>query len=436
VEAKPFTLAARALSLRWPLIAVAAIGIAALAHVHAQREQVVRALHAAATGIAAGTAEALDSQLRGIDQTLLYVRALHARDRETLDLEPWVNSAELAQGRAWPVAIANADGLLIFADLRRILNRVDVSSLQPFRHFARITPGPADDHLFIGAPVRPGRDQHSTIQFARPLMTPLGGFDGIVILTVDAQALLPASAYANAVLSVVGEDSVIRASRDDAADSRKARRPDAGWITGTRRVGGYPLLVEAAVPDDPTAIGLREDGAIVSAAAMVLSIGILFAAFRRPRTSPVHAPNANGSLSPQAGQDDANVLQHDPPPTAAVAPIPATSQPALDHLMDIMGTGAVAGIVASFQGELPRQLDRMHALASDGDCETLLREARSLASSAAAIGLDQLAAAAGELEADACHHAPNAIAARLDRIDLLARRATDRLEAYLLARAA
>ena len=436
MQAKPSILAARALSLRWPLIAVAAIWIAALAHVHAQREQGIGALHTAAASIAAGTAEALAGQLRAIDQTLLYVRALHARDGDRLDLEPWVNSAELAQGRAWPVAIANAEGLLTFRDLRRLPDRVDVSSLQPFRHFARITPGPADDHLFIGPPLALGRDQRSTIQFARPLMTPSGGFDGIVTLTVDAQALLPASTYTGAVLVVVGDDSVVRATRDSAGDSRTGRRPDTGWITSSRRVGNYPLLVEAALPDNPTAIGLREDDTIVSAAAMVLSLGVLFAAVQRLPTRPRRAPNPNGSANPQAREDDAKALQREPPPADAAAPIPATPQPALDHLMDTMGTSAVAGIVANFQGELPRQLDRMHALASDGDCATLVREARSLASSAAAIGLDQLAAAAGELEVDACHRAPNAIAARLDRIDLLARRATDRLEAYLLARAA
>jgi len=109
---------------------------------------------------------------------------------------------------------------------------------------------------------------------------------------------------------------------------------------------------------------------------------------------------------------------------------------AVEHLTGTLGSDAIAGIVASFLEGLPRQLGRMHDLAEAGDTDPLLREAHALAGSAAKIGLDELGAAASELEEDLKSRRIDATAARLDRIDRFARSGLDRLAAFLGKRAA
>ncbi len=457
MRARPSTFAALILSLRWTLVAIAAICLAAGVDLHEQREQGVRALRATVEGIAAGAAEALASQLRNIDQTLLYVRALDARDCESLDLGPWVNSAEMAERRVWPIVVAGADGLLTYSDLRRVTTRVDISNLRAFRHFAGQASAHLDDHLFIGEPVRRGESDPVVIPFARPLMTPLGRFDGIVMISLDARALVPASPYADAAVTVTGVDAIARATsrgrvrRGDvyagAAIDRAATRTGRSFVaadaddaaphvTTFRRVDGYPLLVEVALPEEVEVIGLRDDRGPVAVVASVLSLIILAAGLNGVRRSDAGPPELAAPERVTTRSEVAGGGQYFGHAVAEEPVAPSTSHAALEHLVDAVGNGAVAGIVASFLGGLPRQLDRMHALAGNGDLDTLLREARTLASSAAAIGLDELAAAASELEQDARHHAPGAITARLDRIELLARPATARLDAYLHERVA
>jgi HPt (histidine-containing phosphotransfer) domain-containing protein len=127
------------------------------------------------------------------------------------------------------------------------------------------------------------------------------------------------------------------------------------------------------------------------------------------------------------------------PIAAEPAPLPANglvpaAHLAIEHLTETLGGDAVVGIVASFFDGLPRQLARMADLA--GDTDPLLREAHALAVSAATIGLDELGAAASELEEDLKWRRLGAIPARLDRIDRLARTGLERLSAYLDTRAA
>lgn len=456
MRARASKFAALILSLRWALIAIAAIWLTAGVHLHEQRAQGVRALGTAVESMGAGAAEALASQLRNVDQTLLYVRALYARDREALDLKPWVNSAEVAERRVWPIVVAGADGLVTFSDLQRVTSRVDVSNLQAFRHFADQASVRLDDHLFIGDPVRQRDSDAPVIPFARPLMTPLGRFDGVAMISLDAGALAPTFAYAGASVTVTGLDAVVRAAlrgglrpgdvsaspaiSDAASQSGGAfvtsdAHDGVPHITGFRRVDGYPLVVEVALPADLEAIGFGDDRGMVAGGASLLSLTILVTAIRCARRTGA-ARATHEQAAPERVAARGGAAGAEPGPAHLAADTPAASHMALEHLTDAVGTGAVAGVVASFLDGLPRQLHRMHALANAADLDTLVRETRALASRAAAIGLDQLAAAASELEQDARHHAPTAIAARLDRIELLALPATARLDAYLHERAA
>ncbi len=74
--------------------------------------------------------------MREIEQTLLYARALHARDGPTLDLEPWVNSVEQATRAVLPIRMTDRDGMITLSDLRRPANPIDLSDRSYIRHFA------------------------------------------------------------------------------------------------------------------------------------------------------------------------------------------------------------------------------------------------------------------------------------------------------------
>ena len=77
----------------WVALAVCAfIWVTIFVHLAEERTQALAAAHNDVSRLARGFAEALRRSVREIDQTLLYVRALHDRDGDTLDLTPWGNA--------------------------------------------------------------------------------------------------------------------------------------------------------------------------------------------------------------------------------------------------------------------------------------------------------------------------------------------------------
>jgi len=165
-------------------------------------------------------------------------------------------------------------------------------------------------------------------------------------------------------------------------------------------------------------------------------------AAEQPRTEPQPDASPADASPADANPADANPAAVEPAAVEPAAIEPAARRPspanhlAVEHLTATLGDHAVTGIVTGFLDGLPGRLDRMHDLALGGDAEALLREVHALAGSAATIGLDELGAAASELEQDLKGHSVTANAARLDRIDRLARSGLDRLAAYLHDRAA
>ena len=453
MAALPPTFAARVLSFRWPLLAIAAIWLVAAAHLHERQQQALALLAAETTREAQAIADSIDQTLREIDQALLYVRALRARDGDGIDLRPWVNSAEIAHGRLWPISIADRNGKLVLSDLRRVDDQtIDFSDRPQFQRFAGSAAVEVDDGLFVATPVFV--DGRWTIACARPLMTQRGVFDGIVMLLLNVDALIPSERLArNETITVTGLDGIIRASRGgraaaigqpsasaalqrvaaEAGGAFVSRDPLAGTrrVTGFHRAPGRPLLVEVSLPADQVPAWFGDDSFLVLGMALVLTVAALLIGMRHQTAAPrVHAlGGVQDVLLPAAGATaiETRTIEANGPP----GPTKAYHDPAFDHLSDTIGTSAVAGIIAGFLQSLPEQLHRMRSLADAGEIDTLLHEAQALTRSAATIGLDQLAAAASELERDVQRRLVPAIAARLDRIDLLARPGAHRLVEFL-----
>jgi hypothetical protein len=165
----------------WSVALIAVIWAAIGLHLYGQREAAIAAARATAAGLADAYAEAAARGLSDIDQTLLYARALHARDGAGLDLAPWVNSAELATRAVLPIRMTDRDGMVTLSDLHRPAAPVDLSQQPDNRHFAAT--GALGDRLFIGAPTRASGRWRVT--FARALITSKGAFDGVVSVAVE-----------------------------------------------------------------------------------------------------------------------------------------------------------------------------------------------------------------------------------------------------------
>ena len=146
----------------------------------------ITAAHENATNLSRALAESLARTVQEVDQTLRYVRALHARDGAALDLRPWIDSGETVGELALQLSLADRNGLVTISNLRPVTGRIDISDRPHFRHFAE---QPVDD-LFISVPVIGRVSNRPSIQFVRKLMTPQGDFDGIVVLSVDPEYLM------------------------------------------------------------------------------------------------------------------------------------------------------------------------------------------------------------------------------------------------------
>jgi HPt (histidine-containing phosphotransfer) domain-containing protein len=130
--------------------------------------------------------------------------------------------------------------------------------------------------------------------------------------------------------------------------------------------------------------------------------------------------------------------------SAAIAGVlhlrPATATAAgydtLAELTATLGAATVAAIVAAFVETLPAQLAEMRGMATAGDADGVLRMAHALTGSAATVGCTELAAAARALLQALAASPVDDLAARLDRIEALARRALDALAPAVRDRAA
>ena len=220
-----------------PVAAIILMWVALLMHNNDQLAQALRTSQVTTSNLARAFEESLVRSIREIDQTLLYVRALRARDGAALDLRPWIEGADPENRLAAQIAMADREGLVTFSNLKPMMTRIDLSDRAHFRHFADAP----DDHLFISVPVLGRISGLWTLQFVRMLKTPSGAFDGIIVLSVSPNDL---TRFYKAVdlgrdgrIAMIGLDGIYRA-----------------------RVGGNPI-------EDGRVIGTRANGPAVALAA-------------------------------------------------------------------------------------------------------------------------------------------------------------------------
>jgi signal transduction histidine kinase/DNA-binding response OmpR family regulator len=300
----------------WVALAVCAfIWITIFLHLAEERRQALAAAQNDVSRLARAFEDSLRRSVREIDQTLLYVRALHDRDGDTLDLAPWVNAGEEQRSLALQVSLAGGDGIVTMTNLLRAREHVDLSDRPHFRYFV-VHP---EDTLFISVPVVGRVSRTATIQFVRRLTRigrgppePAGPvFDGIVVVSVQPATLVrfhqTMEMDAAASVTVTGLDGIVRAQAGaegtklgemDAspASARLADQPASvfEWqdpadgvtrIVGARRVAGLPLVVEVALPRDATVTRFQGpvEGNLIGGAVLTVAVVLSAAVTSRHR---------------------------------------------------------------------------------------------------------------------------------------------------------
>lgn len=247
-----------------PLAAITLIWVALFVYLGDKRSRLLEDGITTTANLAQAFEQSLAGTIREVDETLLFVRALRGQEGNSIDLQPWIKSADPENRLAAQIATADKNGIVTLSNLSIPGKRVDLSDRPHFRHFAD---NPRDD-LYISVPVLGRVSMTWTIQFVRMLKTAAGEFDGIIVLSVPTEYLVRLYDAVNVGkdgrISMIGLDGVIRARAGGSAVvgqvaagpviemARKANNGHFEWTDPTdgiarigsfRRVAGYPFVV-------------------------------------------------------------------------------------------------------------------------------------------------------------------------------------------------
>jgi signal transduction histidine kinase/ActR/RegA family two-component response regulator len=194
---------------------------------------------------------------------LRFLQVTYAGDPAGFDLFTWINAWQPADGLTVQLVLIGADGRMRASSVERSTTPVDLSDREHFRvHLG------GGDNLFISKPVLGRITGRWTIQFTRPVRNAAGGFEGVLVLSMDTAYLsrfYAGLSIGQGSVALVGEDGVVRARAPFLANALGERTSDAvmsrvlgqrqgsymaaGSFDGVQRlysfrsVANYPLIV-------------------------------------------------------------------------------------------------------------------------------------------------------------------------------------------------
>ncbi|ATG75984.1 histidine kinase [Zobellella denitrificans] len=229
---------------------VAALWFALLLEQGRNRAAVERDAHNEAANLARAFEEHVVRIFHDVNAALLLLRQAWGEERSSF--EQMVRIIQKADGEALLVQIAviGADGLLAYSNLDPDAEPVDLSDREHFQ----VHRESKEDNLFISKPILGRVSGRYSIQVTRPLLNELGGFIGVLVISLSPDYF---SRFFGSVdlgrsgsISLVGTDGVFRARGSDS-------RLDTDSI-GTRVPPDRPFLQ----PDAPTSGMYEADSTI------------------------------------------------------------------------------------------------------------------------------------------------------------------------------
>lgn len=163
---------------------------------------------------AGNLAMALEKQteraIKGLDQTILFIKADYEKNGGDFDLNAWTRKAPLLNPLALQIAIIDPDGMLKDTSLGVPAKPIDLGDREHFRvHTDR------DAGLFISRPVLGRVSGQWSVQLSRRLEKPDGSFDGVLVVSANpnyiAHFFASVDIGRDGSVTLIGRDGYIRA---------------------------------------------------------------------------------------------------------------------------------------------------------------------------------------------------------------------------------
>jgi signal transduction histidine kinase len=239
--------------------------------------------------------------LAAVDQTVLFLKHQYQRQGGRVDIAEYVREGMIVSGLFNQLGVIDENGVYALSNLPDH-RRIDLSDRAHFR-VHRDAPGRG---LYISEPVLGRASGKWSLQLTRRIDRPDGGFGGVVVISIDpfyfTRLYSAVDLGRNGVVTLVGEDGVVRARRSGDAVStgqsvgespvfRRFAGQAAGHyvsrsqvdgvtrIHAFRRLQDYPLAVmvgvdeaEAMAEVDARVAGYRAFAALASAVIVSFAI--------------------------------------------------------------------------------------------------------------------------------------------------------------------
>jgi diguanylate cyclase (GGDEF)-like protein len=250
--------------------------------------------------------------IRGIDSTLLVLRAIYAKDIKGFDLAEWTWQAGITADVVIQFAIIDGDGKLRASSLGPV-KPIDLSDREHFR----VHVDSSVDDVFISKPVTGRNSGKASIQLSRRILMADGTFAGVILASVDPAQLARFYQSINigkdGAVNLIGLDGFVRASRGfkkDVSDFRNTggvlarinTAPSGSFVSpgavdgvkrvlAYRKVAGLPLVVVVGLGVDEVLAPFFEDALkyIATGIAITILVIVVMLASTRHRKSLSHA---------------------------------------------------------------------------------------------------------------------------------------------------
>ena len=280
------------------LSAVVLIWIASFYFIEHERRHGQAAALQTAINLARAFEEQLIRTIRGIDQTLLYVREKYRDNPGHFDISSWTGDSSLLTGTNFRTAVIDRTGQMVASNISGLRRGVDLSDRDYFVAHAK----GKSDAVYVGAPVLNRFTDRWSIQFSRPIIQADGSFGGVVVASISVDQI--ASFYRSidlgpdGVVTLVGADGIVRArasgsgnmaamsllrsrlfavlpSADNGTFEDKSEIDGVLRLSAYRKVRGYPLVMVVGISRETMLKDVKTIGRDIMIISAVLSLGIV-----------------------------------------------------------------------------------------------------------------------------------------------------------------
>ena len=129
--------------------------------------------------------EYISRVINAIDDELLVLRKIYAKNPSHFDLTTWLDNKTILGSLTVHFSISDSQGIIKLSSLGPVRSTVDIGNVEAFRTQLNSK----SDDLYIGAPVVGHLSGKLSLQLTRRLMKPDGSFAGIIGASLDVAQL-------------------------------------------------------------------------------------------------------------------------------------------------------------------------------------------------------------------------------------------------------